>query len=357
MTLWLSLIVLCSFAAVAISIPLIRHYESGHTPSQDTAVYQDQLREVERDLQSGSINTPEAQAAKLEINRRLEAATRSVSTAQPLAAFWRRVSLALAASMVIIGGVGLYGYMGSPNMPSAVPPTAQQQQQAQSNAAVDDIVGKLQVRLKTNPDDAETWRMLGWVLFKTQHWQESTDAYAKALALAPNNTDYKSAMLESVVQGAQGMVIPKAQELIADVLAKDPKDLRARFYDALGHEQAGDKQGAFDRWSALLADAPADAGWREDVTKRIADLAKALGKVEPSSNQQAMIDAMVQRLADKLRDNPKDIDGWLKLMRSYTVLKMPEKAKAALASAQKAFEAEPATLDILKAMALELEIK
>ena len=505
--LWFLLIILSSAAAVAISFPLIRRYEAGLLPSEETAVYQDQIKEVERDLQSGTINEPEAKSAKAEIERRLESVAVQASPPQPISNFWRSVALAATAAFVVLGGVNLYAVMGNPNMPSAIPPAAPQQaaaqqqqaapaqQQAQQPAAaagggtigqVDQMIGKLQARLQANPADAEGWRMLGWAMFNTQRWQDSVNAYSKALALDPNNIDYKSALAESIVQAAQGMVTPKAQELIADVLAKQPKDLRGRFYDALAHEQSGDQQGALDRWTALYSDAPADAGWRDDVKARIADLGKALGKdvtavgnaatptptapqaatagakdpmvagmiaglaakleanpkdrdgwammirslivigdakgaddamakaldifkddkptqdglkqiaedakqkaagksvadaggaasaVPPGAaapqisadqqaavqamapqDQQAMIQGMVQKLADRLKDNPKDMDGWIRLMRAYQVLKMPDKAKGAVDEALKAFEGDQATIDKIKAAAQELGI-
>jgi cytochrome c-type biogenesis protein CcmH len=39
---------------------------------------------------------------------------------------------------------------------------------------------------------------------------------------------------------------------------------------------------------------------------------------------------MVQRLADKLEENPNDKKGWLRLARAYKVLGEVEKAKKAL---------------------------
>ena len=65
---------------------------------------------------------------------------------------------------------------------------------------------------------------------------------------------------------------------------------------------------------------------------------------------------MVQKLADKMKDNPKDIDGWVQLMRSYQVLKAPDKAKLALGDAMKAFDGDQPSLDTLKAAATELGI-
>jgi cytochrome c-type biogenesis protein CcmH len=394
MTLWLALTILCSAAAVAISIPLIRRYESTIAPNQESAVYQDQMNEVERDLQAGTINAPEAQSAKIEIGRRFDAVQRDGAVAQPLSNFWRAWALAASAGLVILGGVNLYGYMGSPNMPSAVPQPQLQQAQAQQQAApaqqqaaavpaaqasngaaqVDQMITGLQAKLKANPNDAEGWRMLGWAMFNTQHFQESADAYTKALALDPANVDYKSALLESIVQTAQGVVTPKVQEMITDVLAKQPKDLRARFYDALGHEQSGDQQGALDRWLALLADAPADAGWKDDVKQRAADLAKALGKdvsaqvnsgaaAAPAPAQggkplaagekDAMVAGMIAKLAAKLDANPKDRDGWAMMIRSLIVTGDKKGADDALAKAVDIFKDDKATVDGLKQMAQE----
>lgn len=505
MTLWFLMLILCSAAAVAIAYPLIRRYETRDATAEEQAVYQDQIKEVERDLASGTIAEPEAKVAKAEIERRLETVAKEHVPAQPVSNPWKLAALVASVGLLILGGVNLYAYMGNPNMPSAVPAQqaavqqpvqAQQAPQAsdagQGTAAVanqvDVMITKLKDKLKADPNNAEGWRMLGWALFNTQKYQESSDAYGKALAIDPNNVDYKSALAESTVQAAQGVVTPKAQELINDVLAKSPKDLRARFYDALGHEQSGDQQGALDRWTALLAEAPADAGWRDDVKQRITDIGKALGKdvsgalnaapvatsaapatggdeknamvagmisklaqkleanpkdrdgwammirslivtgdkkgadealakaldifkddtatqeglkqiaaeaaqkmaskaaggdasaaagstalagssapqisadqqaavqAMPAQDQQAMIQGMVQKLADRLKDNPKDFEGWTRLMRAYSVMKMPDKAKGALDDALKAFEGDQASADKLKAAAGELGI-
>ncbi|HEY4996086.1 MAG TPA: hypothetical protein VII21_07290, partial [Aestuariivirga sp.] len=99
-----------------------------------------------------------------------------------------------------------------------------------------------------------------------------------------------------------------------------------------------------------------------DMSQHVADLAKALGKdvpavaATPDSGQQAMIEAMVQKQADSMKANPKDLEGWLRLIRSYTVLKSPEKAKAALQSAKQAFDADQGSLAKLQAIADELGI-
>jgi len=362
MAIWFFMVILCSLAAVLIAFPLIRSYEQRLGPGQDVAVYQDQLKEIARDLESGSINDTEAKSARAEIERRLEAATKTVVVAKPLPAGWKNMALGVAAAIVIVGSVGVYSQLGSPTLPSVSKQPTKGDDQA---AKIEEIIVKIQGKVKETPNDPEAWRMLGWAMFNVQKYQDSVDAFSKAVALAPDNLDYQGMLAEATVQNAQGTVTPAAQKLIDAVLAKDPKNLQARYYDAVGHEQSGDQQGALDRWMALLGDAPAEAGYRDDVKARIAALGKALNKdvsgilnapAALTPDQQAMAEGMVQKLADELKQNTKDAQGWARLIRSYSVLKEPDKAKAALADALKAFDGDSATQDKIRALAKDLGI-
>ena len=257
MTLWLLMTILCSATAVVMSIPLIRRYDDQGREVQDQAIYQDQLDEVDRDQSAGTIDAPEAKAARAEIRRRLATAETMVKKSEPLSPGWKMLALVSTAALVILGGVNLYSYLGTPELPSvsnlqrptpAVPTT---QDSVSGSGQIDTLITKLQARMQANPRDAEGWRMLGWAQFNKQNYAASAEAYAKAVEIDPANIDYRSAYAESLVQTADGIVTPKAQSLIAEVLAKDPKNFRARFYDSLALEQAGDQIGALDRWIAF----------------------------------------------------------------------------------------------------------
>ncbi len=388
MTLWLLMTILCSATAVVMSIPLIRRYDDQGREVQDQAIYQDQLSEVDRDEFAGTIDAPEAKAARAEIRRRLAIAETTMKKSQPLSSGWKMLALVSTAALVILGGVNLYAYLGTPELPSVSnlqPPTpaAQPTQDAAAGARqIELMITKLQARMQANPRDAEGWRMLGWAQFNKQNYAASAEAYAKAVEIDPANIDYRSAYAESLVQTADGIVTPKAQSLIAEVLAKDPKNFRARFYDSLALEQAGDQIGALDRWIALLAASPEGAGWREDVIARIVNLGKATGRdvsaivasaspstpvisdeqksaiqALPADDQMAMIKGMVAKLADRLKNNPNDPDGWIKLIKSYLVLNDSASAKAALNTALLAFTNDPANKDKIIAAATDLGLK
>ncbi len=65
-----------------------------------------------------------------------------------------------------------------------------------------------------------------------------------------------------------------------------------------------------------------------------------------------MVDGLEQRLAA----NPRDAEGWVRLMRSRMVLGQPDRARAALQSALAAFADDRPTQQRLRAAAAELNV-
>ncbi len=63
-----------------------------------------------------------------------------------------------------------------------------------------------------------------------------------------------------------------------------------------------------------------------------------------AEDRQEMIEGMVAGLAAKLEENPNDLQGWIRLARSYNVLQKPEEARDAMARAAKV---APENVDIL----------
>jgi cytochrome c-type biogenesis protein CcmH len=138
----------------------------------------------------------------------------------------------------------------------------------------------------------------------------------------------------------------------------------ARFYLGLAAEQDGDVQKAIAIYRALLGDAPPKAAWTPALQARLAALTGGgaqpplLGGAPPQEGgqQDAMIRGMVERLATRLATSGGDADEWRRLIRAYTVLHEPDKAKEALASARKALAGDAEAGQQLDALARELGI-
>ncbi len=82
----------------------------------------------------------------------------------------------------------------------------------------------------------------------------------------------------------------------------------------------------------------------------------AAAQMKPAQQNQ-MIAGMVARLADRLKQNGDDVDGWLRLVRSYVVLGERAKADAAAADARRALAGDPAKVRRIDELAKELGLQ
>ena len=124
MTLWFIFASMTAAAIFAVLWPLGRDPRAVRGGS-DLLVYKDQLQEIDRDRDAGLIGEAEAEAARLEVSRRLLAAAADrrviyagrVRTSAPPRNLWRRRAAALAALVILpIGPPSLYVALGSPNV-------------------------------------------------------------------------------------------------------------------------------------------------------------------------------------------------------------------------------------------------
>jgi cytochrome c-type biogenesis protein CcmH len=77
----------------------------------------------------------------------------------------------------------------------------------------------------------------------------------------------------------------------------------------------------------------------------------------PPAERNEMIASMVKGLARKLEANGRDLAGWQKLLRSYTVLGQTDKAERALVAARDALAGDRQALNELNAFAKRLGLK
>ncbi|MEZ5921959.1 MAG: c-type cytochrome biogenesis protein CcmI [Parvularculaceae bacterium] len=376
---WIVLTIMIGAAAFFAAAPFLFPSTGEHSDSH-TRFYQRQLAEIDADAARGSISDDEAAALRLEAQRRLlkSADNKSPESTSMLSP---RITAALTISaFVIAGGTTLYFLKGSPGAPSS--PAIKEASQLSLPAAnaepalgtVDSMIDGLKAKLDKDPSNADGWRMLGWSYFNLGRNREAQDAYAKAVALAPDNAGYQSSYGETIVATAGGFVTPEALKAFDTALASNPADPRSRFFKGLALDQSGDSKGAIEAWIAMVNSAPADADWKGDLVKRIRDRASETGfdlagrlnseaaaptlastspmptteqvraaMTMPEGDRQAMIENMVNGLAQRLAASPNDPDGWIRLIRSRTVLGQSGQAQADLKTALNAFSNDPST--------------
>ena len=80
------------------------------------------------------------------------------------------------------------------------------------------------------------------------------------------------------------------------------------------------------------------------------------GATAPAGQEQ-MIRGMVERLAERLKRDCSDLDGWLRLVRAYTVLGDRDRALSALADARRALGQDADKLRRLDELSKELKLE
>lgn len=259
---WLVLIPMALLAAVGVLLPFIRP-DAGETvavPAQPLAL-KDRLAEIDKQAAEGDLSAEEAAALRLEAQRRVLAeARRQDGAARPLSSRGHRIFGVVAGLFVLLGGAGLYGLLGRPDLATTDASVA-----APSDSSLDRMIAALEGQVRETPDDAEMWRILGQAYSQAGRYDAAAGAYARAALLMPEDAQLHSALGEALVQVADGVVSDDALVAFRAAVARDPGDARARYFLALHKDQSGDRDGAMDDWIALLNSAPADAPWVPQV--------------------------------------------------------------------------------------------
>jgi cytochrome c-type biogenesis protein CcmH len=320
----------------------------------DVAVYKDQLEEIGRDQNWGLIAPTEAEAARVEVSRRLIAAADADAKAEPpsrdASLRGRRLVAVIALAILPICAITIYLAVGSPDLPGQ--PLASRAAAPQGGEqSVAELFARVERHLEQNPGDGRGWEVVAPIYMRLGRFDDAVKARRNALRLLGASAEREADLGEALVSLANGVVTADAKAAFDHALKLDLKDVTARFYSGLAAEQDNRAEDAARIWRELAADAPEGAGW-------LASVQRALARVEapgtaaprapggndvaavPPAQQGDMIRAMVERLAARLRRDGSDVDGWIQLVRSYMVLGEADKARAAVADAHRALEGD-----------------
>ncbi len=267
---------------------------------------------------------------------------------------WRRAAprgrllLAAATGVLFLGiGAGTYLIVGRPAL-------AVRALEGADTRDLNGLIALLVKRVHAAPDDLRGWVFLGKAYLSAGDGEDSAKAFARAIALSEKakqpDPNLYSAYGEALAH-ATGTVPPEAQAAFARTLALNPKDQAARYYLGMAFVAQGQNARAIAMWQSLVADAPPNAPWRQELVDRIAALTASSGVAPPD------IGAMVAGLAARLKQNPDDPAGWQRLVRAYHVLGDDAKARATLADARTAMAKNADALAGLSAEAKELKLE
>ena len=379
MLLWIILATLTAVVLLVLLRPLAnKSREDVGRAEFDAAVYRDQLREVESDRDRGLIGPVEADAAKLEISRRLLASVDEKQGATPAPLRFRSAAMLAVSILISLAAVSLYLVYGSPGTPDQ--PLAARLTDPTNEQDLAAIIARVEARLRAHPEEGEGWDAVGPVYMGTGRYADAADAYTKAIKLLGESPKRLAGRGQALVLASNGVVSEDARRSLERAVALDGSLLEPRILLAIAKEQDGRFQDAIDDWRALLERADPSAPWRQMVEQRMAaaqahlsgavpGVAAAPSKTGPSeqdmtaaqkmnpADRQAMIEQMVQRLAQRLEHQGDDLAGWLQLVKAYSVLDRKDEAEKALSRAKMQFSGRTDAIEQLDALAAELGLK
>jgi len=283
--LWFFIALMIVIALVIVLLPLVRaaKAQTENRSEQNIQIAQEQLTKLQQDKQQGLIDTQEYDLAYADLEKTLHsdlAVQNSVDNTDSGTAYIMAGSLVLLVPLTV---VALYYALGSPSLvelqKSEASMTSTMVNKANNKKATDigSLFESLQKRLEVNPEDVQGWMMMGLTYMHYEQFEQALDAYKKADALLPGDSDIQQALI--------------------------------RVKKALSENNQPN----------------------EIIEKEM---------VAPNG-QTIDVGAMVMRLKAKLEVNPDNIQGWMMLGRSYTNLGYHAEAVDAYESALSLMPDEP----------------
>ena len=370
-------------------------------------VYRDQISEVDRDLERGTLGQAEAERLRLEISRRildLDRDRAGRAAGQPAPTPMRYVAVGSVVFAVL--GAGLiyltYGAPGYRDMPlverhaDAAEIRRNRARQAEleaqyaaafpdgpefeGQAELEPMVQQLREALATRPLDQTGLALLAQNEARLGNHRAAIEAQEQLIALraeAAQAEDF-AFLLDLKAVGAGGFVSPEAEEVIEQILRRDPRNGVALYYSGRMYAQTGRPDMTFRIWRRLHDISPGDAPWMPEIRAALPELARISGEPRyqlpprpapagaergpsaedlaamedlPVEEQAEMIEGMVASLSARLGNEGGSAEEWAQLIRALSVLDRGDEAVAILGEARQVFAARAEDLALINEVA------
>ncbi|WP_282076383.1 c-type cytochrome biogenesis protein CcmI [Epibacterium ulvae] len=368
----------------------------------DLRLYQQQLRDVDKDVARGLVHEADGERVRTEISRRILAADAAVQrhtsgNAQP-----RMPSFVTALAVVVFlltGTFYLYAQLGAPGYPDLALNTRLEQARLYANTrpsqaemeadapkaappqveqGYEALVAQLREAAAARPEDAQGQALLVRHEARLGNLKAAYQAKTRQIALlgaAATSDDYTE-QAELMIIAAGGLVSPEAEIALRKALELNASQGMARYYWGLMMGQFGRPDLAFDIWRETLSVSPEDARWTIAIQAQIGDMAERAGQnytpIAPGSalagpsagdidaaaelTPQAraeMIHSMVASLSDRLASDGGTAQEWGQLIVALSVLNRVDEALTILSEARARFADSPEDRRVIDAAATQ----
>ena len=297
----------------------------------NAAVYKDQLKELEKEYVLGNLSSEELQVAREELARRLlddvgDSAIRShtetlvsqddsrsemlssLQMAKPSLYAWRApwVWVMSFVFIVPVAASVMYAMLGQP---MALNPAALQADSEHGGAVspekMTEMATALMRRLQEDPNQVDGWAMLARVQRARELFEESDEAYKKALALSKDD-NLAIEHAEVLAQKNQGSFAGQPWAIIQRVLTTDPQHLNALLLAGSASYSEMNYRSALRFWERAREVVEPDSPDAPELNRAIAQTREKMGLPDApvrSAVSTARISgrvSVIKELADKI---------------------------------------------------------
>lgn len=279
------------FALAFVLFPLLR--SGAGAPQQarrdiNATVHRDRIRELEQDLENGTLSREQFDAAVEDLDRDLVQSggiDADEAGSGGGAGRGQRLAVAGAAGLSAVAipllALAIYGQVGggerafqatSAGAGASATAAPQGASQERSREDVTQLAEQLRQRLEENPDDQRGWVLYARTMVFLERLEEARDAFSRAMELGADENADLLAEYADVLAATSGGLEGRPEELIQQALEKDPENARALWLAGTAAYNRSDYEQAEGYWQRLLEVVPQDSGVAERIRKNLEEL-------------------------------------------------------------------------------------
>ncbi len=319
---------------------------------RNLTIARQRLRELDDCVQAGALSQADyaSQRSELELTLSDDLAVGKPPSAKP-AGRWLAYCLVLAIPLV---SAGLYAQLGHFQAIEPTPAMLGSPASTPSLADIENMVGKLALRMQANPDDSQGWLMLGKSYKHLQQHAKAAEAFRQAYRLLGEQADVLLLYADALALVNNGQLAGEPADLIAKALKLEPQNASALWLAGMAKAQAGDSTAAAGIWQKLAGLLPPGSPEQQEVHGLLAQIGAAPNTASPASEAQTRQAASIRihvSLAPELRNRSRPGDSVFIYAQALSGAKMP------LAIVHKTVANLPLTVTLSDAQAMMPHLK
>ena len=283
---------LCLLALVFLVIPLLREPPRDSIDSQrevNLEIHRDRVRELDQDLAAGTLTQAQYDIALADLERELLDSggvdpDEAPGGGAPGAGRLPRVAAFASVAVVPFLAVGIYLGVGhadevfATQPPPGNPPAASQEappSDEQLQREFERLAQQLQGRLAQEPDDLESWVLLGRTLVFLDDLESAERAFREAMRHGGERDPDLLTRYADVLAERQGGLDGEPMALIEQALALDPDHAQALWMAGTQAFDGNELEAARRHWERLLSTLDEDSAEAEVIRGNLAQVARA----------------------------------------------------------------------------------